>query len=78
MWVQYVNPMGYMTQCATIWLTVLIAVNRYVAICHPFKADRFLTIRTARIQVPSSTYFFDDIRLSEFGFGFTVKKCIFD
>jgi len=49
--VQYVNPLGYMTQCATIWLTVLIAVNRYIAICHPFKANRFLTIRTARIQV---------------------------
>jgi len=43
--------MGYIAQCATIWLTVLIAFNRYVAICHPFKADRFLTIRTARIQV---------------------------
>jgi len=43
--------MGYMAQCATIWLTVLIAVNRYIAICHPFNANRFLTIRTARIQV---------------------------
>jgi len=49
--VKYVNPLGYMAQCATIWLTVLIAVNRYITICHPFKADRFLTIRTARIQV---------------------------
>jgi hypothetical protein len=47
---KYVNPLGYMTQCVTIWMTVVIAVNRYIAICHPFKAHRLLTISIARIQ----------------------------
>ena len=56
--VQYVNPLGYMAECATMWLTVLIAVNRYIAVCHPFKANRFLTIRTARIQVQLHESFF--------------------
>ena len=47
----YVNPVAYMALTAAIWLTVLIALNRYVAICRPFDANRLCTKRRAQIQV---------------------------
>jgi len=49
--VKYVNPVGYMVQSCTIWITVLLAVNRYVAVCRPFIAARWLTLRRTRLQV---------------------------
>ena len=33
----YVTPLAYMTQNATILMTVLLAVNRYIAVCRPFR-----------------------------------------
>ena len=48
---KYINPVGYMTKSFTIWSTVLLAINRYVAVCWPFAAERLLTLRRARIQV---------------------------
>ena len=38
-------------QTAVIWMTVLLAVNRYIAVCHPLHAPRFCTKYKARIQV---------------------------
>jgi hypothetical protein len=32
-------------------LTVLLAINRYIAVCKPFKAEVWLTMRLAVIQV---------------------------
>ncbi len=49
--IKYVQPVGYISQTLTIWLTVLLAVNRYIAICRPFDVHRFCTLRTAKIQV---------------------------
>ena len=49
--VKYVHPIGYISQTLTIWLTVLLAINRYVAICRPFDVHKFCTIRKAQIQV---------------------------
>lgn len=51
---KYVNSLGYMTQGVTIWLTVLLAINRYIAVCRPLHANR-LGIKGAKIQV--STFF---------------------
>ena len=48
---KFVNPVGYMAQAATIWMTVLIAMNRFVAICKPFEAARWLTPYRTRIQI---------------------------
>ncbi len=49
--VKYIQPLGYMSETATIWTTVLLALNRYVAICRPFQVSRFSTISKARVQV---------------------------
>ncbi len=49
--VKYMQPIAYMAETATIWTTVLLALNRYVAICVPFRAATFSTIKTAKIQV---------------------------
>ena len=47
----YINPIAYMAQTEAIWITVLIALNRYVAICRPYDANRLCTKRRAQIQV---------------------------
>ena len=49
--VKFVHPIGYISQTLTIWLTVLLAINRYIAICRPFDVHKFCTIRKAQIQV---------------------------
>lgn len=48
---KYVNPLGYVTKFMTVWTTVLLAVNRFLAVYKPFAFDRILTIRRAKIQV---------------------------
>ena len=49
--VKFVHPIGYISQTLTIWLTVLLAINRYIAICRPFDVHKFCTIRKAQLQV---------------------------
>lgn len=49
--IRFVNPLGYMAQSVTVWMTVLLGVNRYMAICRPFYAGRMLGITGAQIQV---------------------------
>lgn len=44
-------PLVHITQMWTVWITVLIAVNRYVAICRPFQAPLWCTMTQARRQV---------------------------
>jgi len=48
---RYVNPLGYTAQCCVIWITVLLAVNRYMAVCRPFTAKRWVTVTSVRLQV---------------------------
>ena len=38
-------------QTVVIWMTVLLALNRYIAVCHPLHAPRFCTKCKASIQV---------------------------
>lgn len=49
--VKYIQPLGYMSQTAAVWCTVLLAVNRYVALCLPFQACRWATVRIVRFQL---------------------------
>ncbi len=37
-------PLLYMAQTETIWLTVVIALNRYMAVCLPYKAPHLCTV----------------------------------
>lgn len=36
---------------ASTWLTVILAVERYVAICHPLKARYMVNVRTTRVAI---------------------------
>lgn len=48
---KYTSPLGNIALSSGIWLTVLLAINRYIAVCRPFKAKRWLTMTYARVQV---------------------------
>ena len=47
----YLLPLALTAQTATIWVTVLVAVNRYIAICLPFRASRWCTVSKAKKQL---------------------------
>ncbi len=51
----YIWPLVHITQFGTIWMTVLIAANRYIAICKPFQAPKLCTLSIVRAQVISVT-----------------------
>ncbi len=55
--VVFVHPIGYMTQTLSIWMTVLLAINRYIAVCMPFHATTLCTMKNARYQVGSVLLF---------------------
>ena len=44
----YTYPLLFVGQTCTIWLTVLIAISRYIAICKPYKAAQFTNLRVIR------------------------------
>ena len=39
------------TKMATVWVTVLVAVNRYIVVCRPPKASQWCTISKVKIQL---------------------------
>ena len=44
----YILPCTFTAQTATIWVTVLVGFNRYVAVCKPYQASRLCNISMAR------------------------------
>ncbi|ELT93115.1 hypothetical protein CAPTEDRAFT_206326 [Capitella teleta] len=42
----YTYPFLFIGQTATIWMTVLIALSRYIAVCQPYKAAHVCTVPT--------------------------------
>ena len=44
-------PLVHITQMWAVWITVLVAFNRYVAICMPFQAHRLCTMKQVRFQM---------------------------
>jgi len=44
-------PLVHVTQLSAVWITVLVAFNRYIAICRPFQAHLLCTMRQVRFQV---------------------------
>ncbi|ELT94998.1 hypothetical protein CAPTEDRAFT_215199 [Capitella teleta] len=51
---------------ASIWLTVMLAVERYIAICQPFLAAKVCSVKRARIFVVSIYVFAFLVRLPAF------------
>lgn len=50
-------PVLYTAQTWTIWLTVVIAFTRYVAVCWPYLAPRIHNIDNIRLQISAVTLF---------------------
>ena len=46
-----VYPLACMAETATIWVTVLIAANRYIIVCLPLRASRWCTLAKVKIQL---------------------------
>ena len=44
-------PLEYLANTATIWMTVLIAVNRYIIVCLPLRASQWCTLSKVKIQL---------------------------
>ena len=44
-------PLVHVTQMITVWMTVLVAANRYIAICKPLRAPMLCTLSRVRLQV---------------------------
>jgi len=44
-------PLVHITQMATVYMTVLIACNRFIAICHPYRAERLCSLTVVRVKV---------------------------
>lgn len=42
-------PVGLIAQTGSVWTTVAVTVERYIAVCHPLKAKSMCTYRRARI-----------------------------
>ena len=47
----YVFPAAMTAQTITIWVTVLVGVNRYIAVCKPYSASRLCTVNQAQKQL---------------------------
>jgi len=45
-------PLGFVGQTATIWLTVLVAVSRCLAVCWPAKAGDYCSLEVTRLGRP--------------------------
>ena len=43
----YTFPLLYMAQTQTIWLTVAVALNRFTAVCFPYRAHRYHIVTSA-------------------------------
>ena len=53
----YTFPILYMAQMQTIWLTVIIALNRFMAVCLPYQAPQFCSINNVYKEVFTVTLF---------------------
>ena len=47
----YISFIFTTTKTATIWVTVLVAVNRYIIVCRPLRASRWCTTSKVKIQL---------------------------
>lgn len=47
----YLYPTVYVLRLMNTWMTVLLTIDRYVAVCKPLHAQRLCTVRRTYIQV---------------------------
>lgn len=53
----YTYPLLFAAQTATIWMTVVIAVTRYISICIPYRASQLVNMDMARKSVAGVVLF---------------------
>ena len=53
----YVFPLCLLAQTATVWVTVLIAFNRYINLCLPLRASQWGTISKVKKQIAAVLLF---------------------
>ena len=53
----YILPWAFVAQTATIWVTVLVCVNRFIAVCKPYQASRLCTVVQAKRQLSAVILF---------------------
>lgn len=51
----YVYPLALTAQTFTIWITVSVTVERYIAITHPLQASHMCTVKRARLTIAAVT-----------------------
>ncbi|CAK9812881.1 FMRFamide receptor [Anthophora quadrimaculata] len=49
--VRFLYPLSCMAQIATVYLTLTVTLERYIAVCHPLKARSFCTYGRAQLAV---------------------------
>ena len=49
--VAYMVPVAHIAEISSIWVVLLVAVNRYIAVCLPFKALRWCTIAKVKKEL---------------------------
>ncbi|CAJ0560899.1 unnamed protein product, partial [Mesorhabditis spiculigera] len=53
----YAYPIGLTTQTCGVYLTVLVSVHRYLGVCHPFRAKRWVSGRPVKAAIGGSILF---------------------
>ena len=48
---KYLRPTFTAAQIAAVWTSVLLGINRYIVVCHPFRASKWCTIVNTRRQL---------------------------
>lgn len=48
---KYIYPCALLTETGTIYLTILVTLNRYISVCHPYKATNLCSVHFARRHV---------------------------
>ena len=61
----YLHPSAITFQVTSVWLTLAFTVDRYIMICHPFKAERMCSVGKARKVI---------IGIYIFGFLFNIPR----
>lgn len=49
--IKYLYPMALIAQTGSIWITVSVTIERYIAVCHPLKARSMCTMSRAKTVI---------------------------